>query len=218
MQIKYFVRTTGDRDFNYDIDYKALIDKEYDGVKSFIDALNTISEYDAVLLEDDLVLCKNFKEEIEKVISEYPDTIINFFTVPEFYYTTHYSENFSYNQCTYFPKGLGKLLAEQMLPMYKQGIKQSYGNLLSISLNRLGIPHLIYRPSLVQHIDGKSIFQKTSFIYERNTLYFKDYLDELGIDMIQAFKRENRLKLKELLQQDRNSWYEKYKNKKGDYL
>ena len=168
MQIKYFVRTTGDRDFNYDIDYKALIDKEYDGVKSFIDALNTISEYDAVLLEDDLVLCKNFKEEIEKVISEYPDTIINFFTVPEFYYTTHYSENFSYNQCTYFPKGLGKLLAEQMLPMYKQGIKQSYGNLLSISLNRLGIPHLIYRPSLVQHIDGKSIFQKTSFIYERN--------------------------------------------------
>ena len=56
MNIKYFVRTTGERvlDKSYEqIEYTLLIDKEHKPIQSFIDQLNIISEYNAVLLEDD---------------------------------------------------------------------------------------------------------------------------------------------------------------------
>ena len=83
--------------------------------------------------------------------------------------------------------------------------KQRYGRLLCISLEQLGIPHLIYRPCLVQHIDGKSTYNGE--FYRRNTIYFKDYLDKLGITMLEAYKPENRKKLRQLLEADRAIWY-----------
>ena len=61
--IKYFVRTTGERqlDESYNqIEYELLIDKEYKPVKSLIEQLEIMNNYDSVLLEDDLILCKNF--------------------------------------------------------------------------------------------------------------------------------------------------------------
>ena len=83
--IKFYVRTTGDRilheSYNQ-IKYELLIDKERKPVDSFIKQLEIISDDDAVLLEDDLILCNNFEEEIIKVISENPKTIINFFCYP----------------------------------------------------------------------------------------------------------------------------------------
>ena len=62
--MKYYVRTTLDRklDKTYSqIDYEFLVDKEHKPIDSFIKQLEIISEYDAVLLEDDLILCNNFK-------------------------------------------------------------------------------------------------------------------------------------------------------------
>ena len=93
--IKYFVRTMEGRNVDLPIDYEPIIDYEHKYVKSYINALYKINEYDAVLMEDDIVLCKNFKEELEKVVDEYPDTIINFFSAPrKILYNTLY-------QCIY---------------------------------------------------------------------------------------------------------------------
>ena len=82
--IKYYVRTTNDRvlDESYNqVDYKLLVDTEYNARKSFVEQLEKLAKNksDVVILEDDLILCKNFKERIEQVISEHPDTLINFF-------------------------------------------------------------------------------------------------------------------------------------------
>ena len=191
--------------------FKKIIDKEHKYVKSYINALYEINDYNAVLVEDDIVLCNNFKEEIEKVIEQYPNSVINFFSNPERFFTTHYSEAFNYNQCTYFPKGMAKILADEMMKYYlpEESGKfiQRYGRLLCISLEQLGIPHLIYRPCLVQHIDGKSTFNGE--FYSRNTIYFKDYLDKLGITMLEAYKPENKKKLRQLLEMDRSIWYGK---------
>ena len=209
MNIKYFVRTMEGRPELLPSYYEKIIDKEHRYVKSYIDALYQISEYDSVLVEDDIVLCNNFKEEIEKVIAQYPNDIINFFTTPESYFTTHYMERWNYNQCTYFPKGVSKIIADKMMEKYipeeQCKIKQRYGSLLYLSLSDLGIKHLAYRPSLVQHIDGKSTYD--SLFLQRNTIYFKDYLDKLGITMEEAFTLENRNKLKQLLKADRDIWY-----------
>jgi len=208
-KIKYFVRTMEGRPYDLPIEHEKIIDYKHLYVKSYIDALYYINDYNAVLMEDDIVLCKNFKEEIEKVIKQYPNNIINFFSSPSRYYTTHFSDIFIYNQCTYFPRGLTKFLADKMMEMYEDEIKypreQRYGSLLNIVLVENGIPHLIYRPTLVQHIDA--ISTRDAKKLGRNTIYFKDYLDELGIDMIQAYTKENQAKLQKLLDRDRLIWY-----------
>lgn len=205
MEVKYFVRTTKDRNFNYDLNYELIIDKEYKPIISYIDSLYEINDYNSVLLEDDLVLCKNFKEEIEKIIVQYPNKIINFFQHPNSFYTSQFTTDFNFNQCTYFPKGITKTLADEMTKLYSRGPYFSYGMLLNQALKLLGISHLAYRPCLVQHIDNLSIFSKGKKLF-RNTIYFKDYLDELNIKMEDAFTLENQKKLNELLEKDRNIW------------
>ena len=91
------------------------------------------------------------------------------------------------------------------IPEEKQPKLQRYGALLSCVLQNLGINHLVYRPTLVNHIDGKSTFDNSKL--QRNTIYFKDYLDELNITMEEAFNNENKNKLIGLLEKDRNKWY-----------
>jgi len=202
MNIQYFVRTTEDREFDYDLDYEILVDTEHKAVDSFIEALYYISDFDAVLLEDDLVLCKNFKEEIEKVIMQYPDKIINFFSGPRKYYSTHFSDFFDYNQCTYYPKAITKKLADEMTILHSKYPKaRSYNFLETKALVNLGISHLVYRPTLVQHKDVKSILNDGAEL-KRITPYFKDYIDELGIAYEDAFKLENKKRLDEMVEKD----------------
>lgn len=43
--------------------------------------------------------------------SQYPDKIINFFTRPREWFTTHESNLFVYNQCTYYSKGVALSVA-----------------------------------------------------------------------------------------------------------
>ena len=160
------------------------------------------------------MLCKNFKEEIEKVIHTYPNDIINFFTAPTAFYTTHYSTNFAYNQCTYFPKGILHEIYPLMEKKFYGAKRLFYGPILHKVLIELGIPHLIYRPFLVQHKDVKSILCNCDGM-NRNTIYFKDYLDKLGIDMLDAVKPENKKKLEEMLHEDRKKWKEEYNYAKG---
>ena len=69
--IKFFVRTTEERALDESfsqIKYELLVDKEHKPIDSFIKQLKMIDDYDAVLLEDDVILCKEFKRAIEKVI------------------------------------------------------------------------------------------------------------------------------------------------------
>ena len=213
MEIKYFVRTTNERQFNYDVPYEKIVDTENKGVLAYIDALYEINDYSSVLMEDDLVLCSNFQKEIENVIAQYPNLIINFFTAPSLYFTTHLTTIFDYNQCTYFPKGLTKRLGREMLNRYNPVHCHSYGALLNNTLRELNIYHLIYRPALVQHIDGNSLFHRGNFRL-RNTIWFKDYLYKLGITLEEAYSKENKEKLTEMLEQDRCKWYgEDYKER-----
>ena len=182
--IKYFIRTTGQRKLNSSynqVEYSLLVDKEHKPIESFIRQLIEISNYDAVLLEDDVRLCRNFKEEIEKVISEHPNDIINFFYAPKKWFTSYYTTDFAYNQCTYYPKGKAKILAETIEEIYKTKKVNGYDVLEMFALQKLGWTNYVYRPCLVQHIDRHSIIMGTDMI-RRVTPFFKDYLDELHID------------------------------------
>lgn len=206
MEIKYFVRTTGERKFNYDLEYETITDAINKPVKAFIEALYKISSSNAVLLEDDLILCDNFREEIEKVIAQYPNDIINFFTKPELYFTTHYTDRFDYNQCTYYPKGIAKVLADGISEIYNPNAHKSWASLTNRVLQNMRINHVVHRPALVQHKDNVSILQNGVNL-KRNTMWFKGYLDEIGCKSIeQAYRQPYYTKLSACLARDREIW------------
>lgn len=199
--MRYYVRTTLERklDKTYSqIEYDLLIDREHKPVESFIKQLEIISEENSVLLEDDLILCKNFKQRIEEIINQFPDKIINFFTSPLAYFRTQESKKFLWNQCTYYPKDISKQIALVMKKIKKQkdeiGESLQYDVLEDLALEELGMTHIQYRPCIIQHLDGKSLVGNKDS--GRMTIYFIDYLDELNITYEEARKQENRLKLK----------------------
>lgn len=202
--IKYFIRTTLERNLDESIsrelgeNYTFLVDTEYKPIESFVEQLSIISEYDSILLEDDVILCKDFKQRIEKVINKYKDKVINFFTNPNSWFKT--KENigcFSFNQCTYYPKGISKLLAEKIVT-FKNWDKIGYDLLMNKALVDLSISHIQYRPCLVQHIDIKSLLPFHHF-KPRRCVYFIDYLEELGISYEDAWTKENKDKLTNLM-------------------
>lgn len=196
--IKYFVRTTGERTLDESfsqIEYELLIDTEHKCGTAFLKQLEIINDYDAVLMEDDIILCKDFKNRIEEVISKYPNDIINFFTVPTIYFQTYKTQNFSYNQCTYFPKGIAKKLLSVYNPRFH---KESAEFLLNNMLCVTKIKHIKYRPCLVQHIDEGSLMNHNYGWYRRSP-FFIDYLDELGVTYEDAKKLEIKAKLTTLM-------------------
>ena len=208
MQVKYFIRTTKDRELHHSIkeelgdEFTLLVDNEHKPVDSFIKQLKDISNYDSVLLEDDIILCKGFKQKIESAIKEYKENIINFFSYPSKFFTTYLAiGNFAYNQCTYYPKGVGEIIANEMEKI-RQPYNQ-YDTLENQALWSLEIPHVKYRPCLVQHIDYSTLIQK-SHPEPRRCIWFVDYLDELEIEYNKSYTKENKEKLKALMKQKFN--------------
>ena len=200
----YFVRTTGERALDKSfsqIDYELLIDKEHQPIKSFINQLEYLGTLndDVVLLEDDIILCKDFKNQIEKAIQQYPNKVINFFCKYNEYFEIRESDVFSNNQCTYYPKEIAIKIANmmRMFPFYSQ----SYSEIENWALKQLNITHIQYRPCLVQHLEiDKSLIQKHKIITPRRTPYFIDYLEELNINYKDAYlhikELENLMKTK----------------------
>lgn len=194
--VKYFIRTTGERvlDESYSqIEYKLLVDTEHNARKSFVEQLEYLAtlEDDCVILEDDLVLCKDFKQCVEDVISKYKDNIVNFFYNPGYYFTTHISETFNWNQCVYYPNKLLKILAKEMRHQYTLYPDVQHDVVEGRALCILTIPSIIYRPCLVQHLDYNSLVG--NYPNSRRTPYFIDYLDELGISYEEAYKYKDKL-------------------------
>jgi hypothetical protein len=196
--MKFIIRTTLDRtlDKSYEqIPYELIIDKEYKPIDSFINALYKINDFDTILLEDDLILCKDFKIKIEDAIALYPNKIINFFQAPSEYREIQEMSKIVYNQCTYYPKGIAKSIADYMITLpRKEGVKKNMYSLLeNEALEALNIKIIQYRPHLVQHLDNNTmLFEKT--YNNRRSIYFVDYLEELGITYKESEKHQDELR------------------------
>jgi len=204
LNLKIFIRTTGERELDESINrelgenYTLLVDTEHKPVDSFINQLKIISKENALLLEDDVILCKNFLDEISKAITQYGDFVINFFSFPFQYLTTVvWQQTFVYNQCTYYPKGLAEQIANKMIELRKP--YSQYDVLENLALRDLELLHVIYRPCLVQHIDNNTLIQSNHGY--RRCIWFKDYLDELNIPYEKAWTKENKEKLTQLMRE-----------------
>lgn len=181
--MKYFVRTTGERTLDESfsqIEYALLIDKNREYVKFFAKSLCEIKE-DCVILEDDIVLCKDFNNRILKAVEEFPNDVINFFTWNcNKYYLTRRSNNFLLNQCTYYPKELVQNIGKEMLKVLKEFPSYATDEIENIALQRLGLTHIQYRPCLVQHLNFDSMLKHN--VETIRSPFFIDYLDKIKVD------------------------------------
>lgn len=188
--MKIYVRTTGERDlkqFEF-LSPTYLIDHEHKPVSSFIKQLKQISEDDALFLEDDVIFCENFLEEVNRAIEKYPNQIINFFYRPMAYFVPEKikGEKFIYNQCVFYPKGLALKIANELETILEGQenidiiFAKTYDQLQGKAMKNLKIDFINYRPCLVQHIGGSSSLLGNTGYGNLKTIYFKD--DLKGID------------------------------------
>lgn len=209
--MKYYVRTTGERDLSqYDfLNPIYLIDKEHKPVRSFIDQMKLISNDNCLFMEDDIIFCEDFINEVQKAIKQFPNMIINFFYRPMAYIQAGEvkGKNYIYNQCVYYPKGIAAKIAEELEKLMEGDIEQYkkiYDQYQGKALDNLGLNFINYRPCLVQHIGQKSIlgnsgygnFQTPFFKDDIKGLDYKnasqmikrhdDFLDNMGIPRIKA--------------------------------
>lgn len=224
MDIKYFVRTTGSRQFDYHYElpeYYSIYDREYLGVQKYIDDMFIYGKFNSVVMEDDIQLCKNFKERIEVVINEHPNEVINFFMWPHTYFTTHKTTNFLWCQCVYYPAGVPQRISIEMSKIKKEMEANNvppiaWDELQAVAMQNLRIPTLAYRPCLVQHIGDDSIIQKGLAANIRDTEYFIDYLEEGNINYETLNEDDNYTKLKNIFFKYRGKSHEEFEKNIGN--
>lgn len=135
-------------------------DEYHDAMKSYLHVCkNIVGDNPAVLLEDDIILTSNFTEKIERIINEYPEILINFFSLSKKHTAPHFKRGREYcmNQCEYFPKGFARKVVEayQVWPD-REKEPNAYDYLVGYAWG-YGKPYLVWCPSLVQHREVKSI-------------------------------------------------------------
>lgn len=148
-------------------------------------------EYDGVvILEDDVQLCKNFKQRVEELVEKHPDEVVSMFesacSKGELKSEYRAGRNFAWNQCNYYPKKIGRILCDPryMVPFVEWFDKRNepwgypIDTYISYVLGLNKIKYWMQVPFLVQHLDMASNFVGRST--KRQSRFFIDDMEELA--------------------------------------
>jgi len=120
-------------------------------------------ENPTVQMDDDIVLCNNFFNKINWIISLHPEDVIQFFSMrkDDLSIGTRYinGSKFMMQQCYYLPAGVAKgilSLKDEWYENGKEGDKAPTDLMMAEYFKRNKIKYLNYCPNLVDHIEGKS--------------------------------------------------------------
>jgi GR25 family glycosyltransferase involved in LPS biosynthesis len=120
-------------------------------------------ESDALMLEDDIILCSDFIKKVQLAIAQYPNKVIQFFTRRKndnLGTRSMEGKTYSMCQCTYYPAGVLKSLYEYSNYYAKLAIhiKETapIDPCIASFLAHNKMTYINHVPSLVQHIEGVS--------------------------------------------------------------
>ncbi len=138
-------------------------DNTHNALDTFLQTLEKVDNEASVILEDDVILCTDFIQKIEKVISLNEERFINFFSRRQSDLTIGTRDipgaSWSSNCCFYIPKGHSKQILKFYNEAWSKVDKQLEVNptgtdtLLADYLKFNKIKYLNYVPSLVQHLN-----------------------------------------------------------------
>jgi len=165
---------------------EVYVDRDHDWYKAFFDVCDMIDSTGAVLLENDVALCRNFCSRVEEIIEEKGrDKVISFFEKPKVFLPTAHvgGSNFSWMQCLYLPPGAPGKTRQYFDEFRTTRPKDFYGVSVDLFLRYVFVKEKIkywrIRPCMVQHLDLKSLSGHAS---RRSTIFFIDDLEDAGID------------------------------------
>lgn len=152
----------------------------------FINCFKLEKEYTGlVLLEDDIILCKDFYNKIIAEIKDKPNDVISFFEKPltkkELKSGYMAPSNFLYNQCNYYPAEVCKLIPDDvMIERFKKWYSKKWQYPSDEYINYVLVNHKIRYfmkvPFLVQHQPWKSTWGPRGKV--RQTKFFIDDIKE----------------------------------------
>lgn len=165
---------------------EVIIDTKRDGYQSYFAACALLEDTGGVILEDDAILCSNFKDRIESIIHEKGvHHVFNFFEKPKTWFPTGFvgGSNFASTVCTYLPPGFPHKLKDYYEQFRIKEPNKHTGMatdcLINFVLRMEKLKYWRIRPCLVQHHLFKSSINSRPL--DRQTLFFVDDLDSRGV-------------------------------------
>lgn len=139
--------------------------------------LKSLVEDDVLNMEDDIILCSNFLEEVNKWISKYPYKVITFFTLKDISKSQEMiGRTFCMAQCVYIPKWFNKCLIKyyDYWKKTKKGIENPTGldYMVADMMTLMNEKYILVSPCLVQHMEMKSRINPRRST-KRQAKYFK---------------------------------------------
>jgi hypothetical protein len=150
---------------------------------TFLASLNGCGGRDHVHLEDDVILCYNFKQRIEQEIAKHPHDLIQFFTLRQNDYNrgSRYvnGDQFAWNQCLYIPHEIAMGIIDYFPEWYATGrnaIARPTGLdvLVKDYLIRKRLQYWVVVPCLVQHAEETSALNPRSSIKRVSRCFIDD--------------------------------------------
>ena len=163
-------------------DLEVVVDEARDGYASFFEACRRMNETGGVLLEDDVLLCRDFRRRVEGVIVEKgSDRLISFFERPKVALSTALvgGSSFMWTQCVYMPPGFPQKCIEHYEAFRRERPSQWRGmandRLIAYTLVKERMRYWRIRPTLVQHLPFDSAIGGRAS--NRQTIFFIDDLE-----------------------------------------
>lgn len=147
-------------------------------METFLKSVELTQDYDCLNMEDDIILCDNFLDEVNKVVKKYPKKMISFFTLKDrpLGENIESGNKFCMFQCVYIPKWLNNKIKDfyKIWINTKKGIENPTGcdYMVADLLGKLKEDYILYIPCLVQHMEMKSRISPRRST-KRQTKYFK---------------------------------------------
>ena len=160
-----------------------------DCFQKHLELLNLEDEYDGIVIfEDDIQLCKCFKERLMNVLSGHEHEVVSMFesACSKKPLKSEYRAGgrFAWNQCNYYPKEIARELAnhkylDDFLDYFYTKRNEPWNYPIDIYiayvLDKLGVKYWMSVPFLVQHLDMQSNFPGRPT--NRQSRYFIDDLE-----------------------------------------
>lgn len=136
-------------------------DENRSGYKTFLRVLEALGDDGGWVLEDDVRLTSNWAQKASTVVSEHPGLVIRAFSL---WTTSGLLPGISYYAlpCAYFPPGVPKSILEfskTLTPaqIKTEALEQVHDHLVGLWLHSEGLSYWLETPSLVQHMEWRSL-------------------------------------------------------------
>lgn len=153
-------------------------DKTHNAMDTFLSAMRMAGQDPAVHMEDDVILCRSFREKIAEEIAKRPGKVIQFFSMrkADLEIGSRYDRSFMMNQCFYLPAGYSEEIWGYY-PSWPRKVEHptGYDILIQDWLNGRREKYWIVVPNLVDHRICQSLINPRRSSRRQSLTFREDY-------------------------------------------